>query len=280
MVLDGSGNSKMYGDSKRNPQNIFIRTAAFATNFVGGGNPVPLTGIHSVGTGTYPTDGGGGGGGGGGTDPPPPTDPPTGGGGGAYKDKFGVAGRYPFKTVKYDFRENFRSDGKRFDFGGLGNAYASAELIGYFAASSNPNDEVSGKMGGGRHSGDGVRVNTYDMGQSTTTGATRWRMEEIHPRYSSGMSGGKGSPLLSRYVGFSFIHKILPNNNTIEIWNDTGSNDGSTPANDWKMISRWVDTKWNFRSMLSSHQETVRIDGSGGVPSLKWKWLSLRDLGV
>lgn len=261
MAVDSIGVGKVYGDSTKNPQNIFVKEAKVSNVFKMAGD---LSGIHKTGGGTFSSGDGGGGG------------EATEGSGSV--DKFGVQATYATGAIKYDYRNNFRSDGKRFDFTGLGNRYASAELIAYFAMSNPPNDEVSGKMGGGRHSGKGKRVNTYDMGIHTKSGKSRWRMEEIHPRYSSGMGGGTGSGLKSSFIGYKFIHIIRPRDNLMELWQDTGNNDGSKPANQWKRVSRWVDTKWNFRKMLSDHQETIRVDGSGGVKSLKIKWASLREI--
>lgn len=57
-----------------------------------------------------------------------------------------------YGRMQYHEEQNFRGDGARFDFSdAMGNL--AGELTGYFAVNTNTEDEVSGMMGGGRHSG-------------------------------------------------------------------------------------------------------------------------------
>src|SRR5580765_633102 len=194
------------------------------------------------------------------TEPPDDTtEPPTGTGSGAI-DKFGVKATYATGNIKYDWVENFRSDGKRFDFEGLGSTYPSAELIGYFACDDPPDDEVSGKMGGGHHD-DGTEPKVYDMGVGINDGATRYRLEQFHPTYIDGESGGRGKPLANKYVGYKFIKWNKSNGVLLEIWQDAGNNEGSAPANQWVKLASWLVTKYKWFIPPDDHQETIRIDG-------------------
>lgn len=191
-------------------------------------------------------------------------------------DKWGVRASYATGEISYDWSENFRDDGLRFDFDGLGsNRFVSAELIGYFAHSNPPDDEVSGKMGGGRHS-DGSSPKVYDMGIDCRNGNTRYRTEETHPDYEEGDTGGKGVGMSSKYIGYKFVKWNKTNGVLLEIWQDTGNNE-STPANAWKKLASWLvtDPKWFIPG--SDHQETIRID-QVGTDDLKWKWISLREI--
>lgn len=190
-------------------------------------------------------------------------------------DKYGVVATYATGQIKYDYSENFRPDGNRYDFGGLGSTgYVNAELIGYFADSNPPDDEISGKMRGGRHSGSNA-VKTYDMGIHCRSGASRYRLENPHPNYYGGESGGKGKGLSSSFTGYKFVCLNLSNGVRLEILQDIGNNE-STPSNQWQKVSSWVETEENWQQPPSDHQQTIRVDGIGG--SFKWKWISLRQI--
>lgn len=193
------------------------------------------------------------------------------------QDSEGVIARYGTGTVKKDYNKNFRDDGKRFDFSINSSAYASCELYGYFACDNPPDDEVSGKMGGGKHSGSN-HVKCYDMGVDMRNGNSRYRTEDPHPDYHEGASGGKGKPLGSQFIGYLFVKRNLSGAVLLEIWQDTGNNEGSTPANQWNKIASWRVTDPLWQTPGSDHQETLRIDGPGGVPSLRFKWLGLREI--
>lgn len=206
---------------------------------------------------------------------PAPAPTPSGG----TVDKWGVKSTYATGPIKYNYVENFRSDGLRFDYEGLGSStFVSSEIIGYFAHDNPPSDEVSGKLGGGEHSS-GSRPQCYDIGIDCRTGASRYRTEDYHPNYSSSVSGGRGSPLKSTFVGYKFIKRNLTNPNRIllELWQDTGNNQGSTPANQWVRISSWIVTSPYWPTPGTDHQETIRID-EVSKNDLKWKWLSLRQI--
>jgi hypothetical protein len=193
-------------------------------------------------------------------------------------DQWGVRATYATGPIKYDWVENFRDDGKRFDFEGMGSDYASAELIGYFRCEDRPDDEVSGKMGGGDHN-DGSSPKVYDIGVGIFDGKSRIRLEEDHPFYFGERSGGTGEPLSeTNFIGYKFIKWNRPNGVQMEYWQDAGSNNGTTPANQWKRISSWLFTDPNWQIPPPDHQEVIRIDGDGGVPGLEWKWISLRKI--
>lgn len=206
--------------------------------------------------------------------PPPPSTPP----GAGATDKFGVESSYATGQIKYDWVQNFRSDGKRFDFEDLYPDFESCELIGYYRFTSNrPDDEVSGKMGGGGHS-TGSSPKCYDMGIEILTGDSRYRLEENHPTTTGGESGPTGTPLNDKFIGYKFIKWNRTDHVLLEIWQDTGNNEGTTPANDWHRVATWDvdDPLWLIPP--SDHQETIRIDGPDGVAHLEWKWLSLREI--
>ena len=279
MANDAIGITKIYADSKTNPQNVFVPTAQLSNSV----RVINLTGIHALNTiqigggtgggvsGYNPLPGAGGGSGG------------SGGGGGVQAegsgsvDKFGVRATYATGAIMYNFRENFRDDGKRFDFSINSSAYSQAELIGYFACGNPPDDECSGKMGGGKHS-DSNRVNVWDMGVDLRNGDCRYRTEDIHPNYNGGQEGGKGKAMTSSYLGYKFIKRNMPGHVLLEIWQDQGNNEGAQPANQWVRCASYTPSSPQWRTAPNDHQETIRIDGPGGVSCLKWKWLSLREI--
>lgn len=204
------------------------------------------------------------------------------------KDTNGVIASYGTGAVRHDHSKNFRDDGKRFDFSiNSSSQYVSCEIYGYFALSNPPDDEVSGKMGGGRHSGSSDS-RCFDMGIDCRNGDTRYRIESPHNDYSSGVSGGKGVGMSSNFIGYKFVKRNMGSGSatkvSIEIWQDTGNNQ-STPSNQWKKVASWTLGDPNFASSSppfytppSDHQETIRIDGPGGNPNLQYKWIGLREI--
>lgn len=192
-------------------------------------------------------------------------------------DTNGVTARYGTGPVRHDHSKNFRDNGKRFDFSINSSAYASCELYGYFACDNPPDDECSGKMGGGRHSGSNA-VKCYDMGIDLRNGNSRYRTENPHPNYQAGASGGKGKPMGSQFIGYLFVKRNVSGAVLLEIWQDTGNNEGATPANQWTKVSSWRVTSPLWQTPGNDHQETIRIDGPGGVPNLRFKWLGLREI--
>ncbi len=146
-------------------------------------------------------------------------------------------------------------------------------MYGYFACNNPPDDEVSGKMGGGKHSGSNT-VNCYDMGIDCRNGDSRYRTEAQHPNYSGGKSGGKGVGMSSRFIGYLFVKRNISGAVLLEIWQDTGDNQ-TKPSNQWTKVSSWRVTSPLWQTPPSDHQETIRIDGPSGVPDLQYKWIGL-----
>ena len=192
------------------------------------------------------------------------------------KDVNGVIARYGTGAVRHDHSKNFRDDGKRFDFSINSSAYASCELYGYFSLSNPHDDEMSGKMGGGKHSGSNT-VRCYDIGVDLRNGATRYRTEDQHPEYSSGVSGGQGKGMNSNYQGYLYVKRNVSGAVLLEFWQDSGNNQ-ATPSNQWVKVSSWRVTSPLWQTPPSDHQETLRIDGPSGVPNLGWKWIGLREI--
>jgi hypothetical protein len=198
----------------------------------------------------------------------------------------GVQLEYPSSNILYgdrnheNFKFNFRDDGKRFDFKDLGRSFASAELIGYFRFNQDPvNDEVSGKQGGGRHS-NGTRPKCYDVGIHIRTGKSRYRMEEEHPNMINGDTGGVGSPLGNKFIGYKFIKKNESNGVRLQLFQDIGNNEGDKPSNQWEKVSDWLETEFNWRTPPNEHMETIRIDdpGDNGLRNLEYKWICLSEI--
>src|SRR5687768_14843216 len=152
-------------------------------------------------------------------------------------DSDGVVARYGTGQVRKDYGRNFRDDGKRFDFSINSSAYASCELYGYFALSNPHDDEMSGKMGGGKHSGSNT-VNCYDIGVDLRNGATRYRTEAQHPEYSSGKAGGQGKGMNSNFQGYLYVKRNVSGAVLLEFWQDSGNNQ-ATPSNQWVKVSSW-----------------------------------------
>lgn len=207
-------------------------------------------------------------------EPPGPTPEPTPGGSGV--DKFGtkllVANG---NTIEYQFRENFRDDGKRFDFK-IPNADKGTEAQGYFRFTADPvDDEVSIKWSEKSHSGKN-EVQCYDSGISIKNGKSRMRFENPHPEYSGNLGGGQGVPLKDKFIGYKGIW--TPNADgsvTVKLYQDVGNNEGDKPANEWKEVYNYTDTKYKRNG---PHPEvTMRIDDpkKQGQKNLEAKWLSV-----
>jgi hypothetical protein len=218
------------------------------------------------------------------TDPPvdPPVDPnPQPGGSGVTKD--GV--KIPYETtgkMEYVFKNNDRDDGKRMDFNSLkAGEYVNAVVLGYFAFPQDnaPDDEVSGKFSAMPHSGSN-KTECFDMGTGIKDGATRIRYESKHPEYTGDLGKGeKGLPLKTKYIGYMYARKNLPNGNVLcEQWQDQGDNEGSTPANKWVKLFSWEDPKYQFKDYKDGHTITIRVDGSNVVKDMKLKWLCMAEI--
>lgn len=205
-------------------------------------------------------------------EPPEPGNPPSGTG----VDKNGVKLLVSKGTdINYTFNENFRPDGKRFDFNGI--KAASTEATGYFMFTSNPvDDEVSFKWSQKSHSGSN-KVECYDSGISTKNGKSRLRWEDPHPDYHKMSEDyiSKAAPLESKWIGYKGIRKVLPNGNVlIELYQDTGNNE-TKPSNTWTKIFSHEDSKYKVGT--PAPYVTIRIDDPAkqGQKNLKWKWLSV-----
>lgn len=173
-----------------------------------------------------------------------------------------------------------RSDGTRFNWTGLGSSYASCEAILYVKhGCGSIGDEVSGKMGGGRHTS-GSRPNCYDIGVDTNNGQTRLRFESTHPNYSTidgsrGNANANGVALGGNWIGYCFIKRNMNGFILLQAWQDAGNNNGTTPANQWVLIGSWNVSSPYHPNPPSDHQETIRIDN---VNCLEYKWGSLREI--
>lgn len=214
--------------------------------------------------------------------PPPSSGGGASGGGGASIDKWGVKSRYATGQLKYDWQQNFRSDGKRFDFVNLSPNFVSCEMRGYFKSDSNIGDDVSGKLGGGAHH-DGSKPKCYVPEVGTNSGENiRLRYEENHPSTptlvnNAGNATASGKGITGAFVGFCWVIRNLSNGVLIEVWQDQGNNEGDTPANQWVLVGSWVDTQLNWKSRPSDYQNTARIDNDSGH-GLAWKWLALQEI--
>jgi hypothetical protein len=194
-------------------------------------------------------------------------------------DKYGVIARYATGDQRTDFEEDFRDDSKRWDFVDV--PWTNYELRGYFRASSNVNDEVSGVLGGGRHSS-GSSPRSYSVGIDTDDGSNpRYRFEEDHPDYEDGQEGpgdgqGGGIGIVGQWVGFCFVIRNVADGVLLEIWQDQGNNDGEEPANEWVLVASWVDTKFNQKSRPSDAMALLRIDGN--VDAVDYKWVCVHEI--
>lgn len=201
------------------------------------------------------------------------------GGTGGMADKFGVVSRYGSGEIRYDHEEDFRGDSYRWDFHDW--SAENYELRGYFSASGDVNDEVSGVLGGGRHSS-GSSPRSYSVGIDTDTGGDpRYRFEEDHPDYEDGQEGpgdgdGGGIGLQSGFVGFAFVIRNLDDGVLLEIHQDQGDNEGDEPANEWKRVASWVDTEFNQQERPSDAMTLLRIDGN--VDNLDYKWIAVQEI--
>lgn len=179
------------------------------------------------------------------------------------------------------FNVNKRSDGTRYDYTNLGSGFASCEYIIYLKhACGSVGDEVSFKMGGGRHSS-GSRPRCYIISFDTDDGSMRLRAEDDHPNgYStlssnSGDGYGGGIALGSNWVGYCGLKRNMNGYVLLQGWQDQGNNEGATPANNWRLIGSWNISNPLWQNPPSDHQETCRVDE---VSCLEYKWNSLRDI--
>lgn len=191
---------------------------------------------------------------------------------------FGVKAIEGNGDIYKEVRQNFRNDGKRFDITGIKSK--GVELTGYFALDSPISDEVSGKYSTLRHSGEN-RTDCYDMGVSTQGGRSRIRFEQIHPNYTNTLATGHvPAPLLGKqFIGYKFIKKPNPDKTvTCRILVDQGNNEGNKPANEWKEIFKWKDTKYKIDKVQP--YATLRIDDpkKAGLKQLRWKWVYAQEI--
>lgn len=184
---------------------------------------------------------------------------------------------------RWDKRKS-QKDGNRFNFINLEKSFASAELIGYYKFTQDPvDDEISGKQGGGKHS-DGSKPKCFDSGIKIKDGKTRLRLENKHPQMINRVTGPKGEPLSDKFIGYRFVKKNEADGGVrIQIWQDTGNNEGNTPANEWKLLLDTVDRNqpegpWTIPP--NDHAETIRIDDPKrkGLKNLHSKWICLSEI--
>lgn len=195
------------------------------------------------------------------------------------KDKFGVKMMHPMTgRIFYDWVKNPNA-GIRHDFKGKPSDMVNIELTGYFSMPNPPDDEVSGKFSNDRHS-DGTQPHTYDMGVDNHTGETRIRYENPHPVYTGTLATGeKGVALGPKFIGYKFTRIDVADGNVMcEIFQDAGNNEGDTPANNWKKLFSWTDTKYKIHSYPKGVEATLRLDGDGIEQNLKQKWLSMAEV--
>ncbi len=204
------------------------------------------------------------------------TTPPPGTGGGAV-DQYGVRSTYGTGNWRGDFNLDYHadSDSLRLDFESVGaNNFKSVELTAYVKSDDPADDELTGILGGGTH---GDTPKCYNVGIDTLTGATRYRMEENHPDNITGESGPTGTPLKSTYQGYRWIKWNKPNGVLLEIWQDRGNNEGTTPANQWVKVASWIENDYNWQQPPSDHQESFRTD-EVAIDQYQWKWVSIREI--
>ena len=213
---------------------------------------------------------GGNGNGGGGTTEPGPTPGQKG------QDKFGSQLLFASgETVEYNVKNNFRDDGKRFDFL-VGGDWTASEATGYFRFTKDPvDDEVSIKWSEKSHSGSNA-VQCYDTGVSIKDGKARMRFENPHPEYSGNIGSGQGTALGTKFIGYKGV-KIPQSDGSVlvELYQDTGDNEGDKPANQWKKIYSHKDTK--YKRSGAHPYVTFRVDDpdKNGQKNLEAKWLSV-----
>lgn len=205
-------------------------------------------------------------------EPTEPTEPGTG-----TPSAFGVTSLFGNGTVYTNPKLNNRDDGKRRDFVNV--KTPSVEITGYFALTSPIDDEVSGKWSTLNHSGSNI-TNCYDLGVKTTGGRSRFRFEQKHPEYTGNLAEGQTpAPVLGdKFIGYKFIKRVVGNNVNLQIHVDTGDNEGDTPANQWKKIFDFTDTKYN-RTEVQPYA-TIRIDDPAkkGLKQLKEKWIHCQEI--
>lgn len=207
-------------------------------------------------------------------DPVDPTPVPVAGEG-----AYGVKAIYGNGAIDTNHSKNFRDDGKRLDFTKV--KTPGVELTGYFALTSPIDDEVSGKWSTLNHSGSN-KTNCYDLGVKTTGGRSRFRFEAVHPEYTGNLAEGQTpAPALgNKFIGYKFIKRLTNDgkNINLQIWVDQGDNQGSVPANQWKKIFDYTDTKYN-RTEVQPYA-TLRIDDpkKGGLKELQFKWVQCMEI--
>lgn len=202
-------------------------------------------------------------------------------------NKYGVLSIYGNGKILYDYDENFRDDGKRFDFKNLRRGeFVSSEVTGYFKFTRDTvDDDIAGKFSEKNHSNRGDQVRCYDPSINARTGRTRWRYENPHPTYTGNLgTGDNGVGLIDekqdKWVGYKFVKKVQGENVLIEIYQDAGDNEGERPSNEWKKLASWVDDKYRRTNPPDGHNVTIRIDDpeEEGLQNLRYQWLSLQEI--
>lgn len=241
-------------------------------------------------------------------EPPIPPKPPA-----EDFDKDGVAYVQPllesgFKISTldetWDFDDNFRSDGHRYDFNGM--CWESKEVVGYFFIPEDfDDDEISGKLNGGPHNNSNPSwADVMDMGIIDLDGTkSRMRWEKTHPQYSGSLNVQNVNigPLYGKWVGARAMKLNLDTNGDgqpdkvaligmVDVGNGSGGLDSSgKPVNNWQVtqFKIWDPEDIGLKSLWvnyvctigegSESQETIRIDNS--PPSgLLHKFVSCKEL--
>lgn len=162
-------------------------------------------------------------------------------------DKNGIVYLFPVAGKEdFNFDDNFRSDGKRFDFNWIGQP--GMEIGAYFKINNNASDEVSGKVYGGIHtSGNEEFARPYDIGLNFEGDRVRLRQEHEHGDYTGSLESESLSlgRFNGRWVGFRFLCFNIENNTKVRmvtLVDNKGLDANGRPSNAWEIVSDWTDS--------------------------------------
>lgn len=197
-------------------------------------------------------------------------------------DKNGITYLFPVRDERFDFDDNFRSDGKRFDFENF-MGQPGCEIGAYFKINNDASDEVSGKGYGGGHSDDNPEHSqTYDIGLNFEGDRCRLRIEHEHPDYTDTLESESLNlgEFNGRWVGFRFLYFNIDNNTKcrmVVLVDNKGLNPAGKPHNAWEVIADWTDSGQyphgpyvTYPFGQNNAQQTIRVDKVGGDNDLDW----------
>ena len=190
----------------------------------------------------------------------------------------------------WNYNEN---DGLRIDYeGNKFPDFVNNAMVVYaqFVGKVTGKEERGFKWSWARHTGKGTRVNTYIVAIRNSDGKTRVRFEEDHPSgYKTLSDYGESEIGLPAKTGKTFglmgVRRNVVNKEgkvtgvALELWEDEGGLVNGKPANKWKQLISFVDTKYVITDYSKHGCEcTCRMDDDIGDKNIKVEKVLLTEI--